>query len=346
MQQLIATDGDLARHRTALEQLTAQNIEATARVDALKKEHAVLGEAREELRSAQTEMKDVTNEVSALKAKREKLGIVTTRLQQEHDRVTESLRNTGENANQTAQTVNEVEEKLKSFTRLNELSKTTDERLSRLNALAEHVMNKVKALKNQERTVEHAIVESKRVSEMVWDMDVQIGKLNEASKQMDQLDVTVNRIETVSKEINGQLDQAQKTKKSYATSLADMEKRRREIVGFIKQYTERLTIERTSFDVFDQRVKTLGTTVDGLQHEFDDLSEKATALATIRQQSDDLGKQLSEIGGRVNELDAFRSTLDDLEKRGIRSAPTVPPWKSFSSGWTSSASRVRISMPS
>ncbi len=52
-----------------------------------------------------------------------------------------------------------------------------------LNALAEHVNQKIKALENQKHTVERAVVESNRLNEMIWAMDVQINKLNEGGLQ-------------------------------------------------------------------------------------------------------------------------------------------------------------------
>ncbi len=66
---------------------------------------------------------------------------------------------------------------------LQELSKTTEEKLTSLNALAEHVTQKAKALEGQKHTIDRAVVEANRLNEMVWSMDVQIGKLNEGLKQ-------------------------------------------------------------------------------------------------------------------------------------------------------------------
>ena len=60
--------------------------------------------------------------------------------------------------------VKEVEKRLGPLAELQELTKTTDERMTSLNALAEHVGQKIKALENQKHTVEHAVVESNRLN--------------------------------------------------------------------------------------------------------------------------------------------------------------------------------------
>ena len=76
----------------------------------------------------------------------------------------------------------EVEKKLGPLMQLQELSKTTEEKLTSLNALAEHVNQKAKALETQKHTIDRASVEANRLNEMIWNMDVQIGKLNEGMK--------------------------------------------------------------------------------------------------------------------------------------------------------------------
>ena len=88
-------------------------------------------------------------------------------------------------------TVKEVENKLGPLAQLHELSQSTEERLTALNALAEHVSHKAKALESQQQSVEHAVVQANRVNEMVWAMDVQIGKLNEGMKQVARAEETL-----------------------------------------------------------------------------------------------------------------------------------------------------------
>ena len=67
-----------------------------------------------------------------------------------------------------------VEAKLESLAQLQELSKSTEQRLAALNALAEHVAHKGKALEAQKLAVERAVVEATRLNEMVRTSDAQI----------------------------------------------------------------------------------------------------------------------------------------------------------------------------
>lgn len=182
---------------TAVQQLATQTIQTTANLDALKKERTGLDQLRDGLRQAQGEVKDSAEHTVALKGDFDKLRARAAQLQQEHGRMKDSLRSTREEATNTTEAVRDVEKKLGPLAELNELSKTTEERLATLNSLAEHVLQKVKVLENQKHTVEHAVVESSRLSEMVWNMDVQIGKLNEGTKLAAEADETLRRIEQV-----------------------------------------------------------------------------------------------------------------------------------------------------
>ena len=314
-QNLLAADGDLAKHRQAVQQLTKQGIEATANFNALDKERAILKRAQEELRQTQTVVKASSDKSGTLADDLDRLGAQASQLHQDHDRLSESLRKTRENADQTTRTVRDVEEQLGPLTQLHELSKTTDERLYALNTLAEHVLSKVKSLESQKQTVEHAVVESNRLSEMVWKMEVQIGTLDDANKQAAQVDETAQRIEQVSKEITARFEQGEQIQESYTTSLAALETRRTELVEFVKDYTERLAIERKTLDGHDGRVRTLQSALSGVEHDIGGLSQKAGAVAAMQQRADDLGGQLEGFGGRVQQLEARAGELEKFEKR-------------------------------
>ena len=67
---------------------------------------------------------------------------------------------------------------------------------------------KVKALESQQSVVEHALVESRRVHEMVWDMEVQIKKLDEGTKRAASVEQTLATLERMHAETSTQLDEA------------------------------------------------------------------------------------------------------------------------------------------
>ena len=130
-----------------------------------------------------------------VKGELDQIRATATALTQDYGKIRETSREAREDTTTAMTTVKEIEKKLVPLAQLHELSRSTEERLAGLNALAEHVSRKAKALESQQQAVEHAVVEANRVNEMVWAMDVQIGKLNEGMKQAAKAEETIGRID-------------------------------------------------------------------------------------------------------------------------------------------------------
>jgi chromosome segregation ATPase len=183
--KLLKPDGELQTHRQAVQQLSLELIQTTGnlalKVEALKKEETALDQLHERVRQAQSELKESVDRTAALKNDFDQLSPVTTQLQQEHNRMRDTLAQTREDAVRT------------------------EERLAALNSLAEHVLEKVKVLEDQKHTVEHAVVESNRLSEMVWNMDVQqfAGHLQFVEK----IDARLNGLDVLSAAVDKKLDE-------------------------------------------------------------------------------------------------------------------------------------------
>ena len=281
----------------------------------IQKEKVVFDQLRDDLRQAQDETKDSADKRVALKGDFDKLWAIGSQLQQEYGRMKESLRATREEASNTTEAVRDVEKKLRPLVKLNELSETTEERLAMLNSLAEHVMQKVKVLENQKHTVEHAVVESNRVSEMVWNMDVQIGKLNEGSKQAAQVDETLSRIEHVSRAVMAKLEQAQKTEEAFSGDLTKLEKGRVELCEFVKGHFEHLALDRKKFESFEQRVQTLQSELGALESGFDGLAAKEEGVAAMGQKAADLSEKLTKLFERTEKLQERQDGLATLDSQ-------------------------------
>src|SRR6185503_15578319 len=173
-----------------------------------KKERVLLEELRGQLRTAEGEVKQATTQAGTVKTELEQIRATATSLTQDYGKIRETSREAREDTAAAMTTVKDIEKKLVPLAQLHELSQSTEKRLAGLNALAEHVSRKAKALESQQQAVERAVVEANRVNEMVWAMDVQIGKLNEGMKQAGKAEDTISRIEKLAQETNAQIDSA------------------------------------------------------------------------------------------------------------------------------------------
>ena len=210
------------------------------------------------------------------------------------------------------------------------MSKTTEERMASLNALAEHVTQKIKALENQKHTVEHAVVEANRLNEMVWAMEVQINKLNEGSRQAARTEELIDRVEKLSREVAGAARRRHEgARRVRRSTSAKLEKDRGALTDFVRTYTDRLSVERKEFDAFDQRVKALQTAVAEAEK-----GMEALAVARSPRRVDGASASISS----SKQMQALNANADDLQqqaggarrpagvaRRRSTSSPSAPP---------------------
>src|SRR5687768_9786974 len=144
-EKVLAPDGELQAHRRQVQQLSSQALETQASIDALKKERAALEEFRNQLRSAQTEIKQSVDHAASLRGELDQVRGTATELTGEYNKLRETVRAAREDSTAATEAVEDVEKKLGPLMQLQELSKSTEEKLTSLNALAEHVTQKAKA---------------------------------------------------------------------------------------------------------------------------------------------------------------------------------------------------------
>src|SRR5687767_11371481 len=153
-ERVVGPEGDLQKHREAVAQLSSQTLEMHASLDTLKKERASLEELRTHLRQTQGDLKQSLEQASSLKTDLEQVRAAATILGQDYTRIRETSREAREDSGAAMEAVKDVEKRLGPLAQLHELSKSTEERLASLNALAEHVTHKAKALESQKHTIE------------------------------------------------------------------------------------------------------------------------------------------------------------------------------------------------
>ena len=200
-----------------MQSLSSQALQTRASLDALKKEQAALDELREQLRQAQTEVRESTERTETLKGEFEQLRVLSDAARAGCHPASRTCRARPTTRRTRPSRWSRTSRRSSGpLAQLQEMSKTTEERMTTLNALAEHVNQKIKALENQKHTVEHAVVESNRLNEMIWAMEVQINKLNEGARQATRTEELIERVEKLSREVTGQLDTGAKARDSFA----------------------------------------------------------------------------------------------------------------------------------
>ncbi len=314
-QKLLAPDGELQKHRAAVQQLSSQALQTSASLETLKNDQATQAEMRRSLRKSVADLTGATERAEALQTELEQLRTASGGLAKDYAKLKDSVRQAKNESVATAETVKEIDTKLGHFKELHQLSKTTEKRIGALNALAEHVSQKTKALENQKHTVEHALVESNRLNELVWSMDVQIAKLQDGGRQAAQTEELVGRIEQLARDTQAQLQTATQSKEQLSTDVDRLGRDREELAEFMRGYLERLTVERKEFDALEQRVGALRTAIGTVEASVDAVVAKDREAAAIGQRLEVMGARLGTLSTQTNELQERQHELDSLQER-------------------------------
>ena len=186
-ERLIAPDGELEKHKRDIQGVASAAAEVQSVVETVKRERAALEEVQKQIQKAHEELRDVRQSVeqaAALRGELEQLRGVATQLTQDYSKAREISREADDDAFAALEAVKDIEKRLSRLAQLQELGRTTDEKLTALNSLAEHVTQKTRILEGQKHIVDRAVVEINHVNELVWKMDAQIGKVNEGFKEL------------------------------------------------------------------------------------------------------------------------------------------------------------------
>jgi chromosome segregation ATPase len=307
-----APDGDLQQMRQAADEMSARSREAHLTLDELEREGKNLEALRDRLRQATAEMGQSVGGTVALKGELENLRRTEAELRLEMQGIRKSAGDARGDCEAARGAVAEVEAKLESLSQLQDLSKSTEQRLTALSALAEHVAHKGKALEAQKLAVERAVVEAAQLNEMVWNMDQQIAKLTSGSDQIKNAEETVSRMEQLAKATAEQLAAATAARDEFARESQRIEAESQSLSGAMKATLERLSFDKKEVDAFDERLKSLAKAVSETEARVQGVLTKDDDLVAMQRQAEALGKTFMVLTTNADELSRKQSVLDSL----------------------------------
>src|SRR5688572_8151427 len=290
----------------------ARTREARESAAALRAEGEQFEELRTRLRQASAEVGRSAETIIELKGELETLRRSESQLNQELQGIREGARAARDDASAASAAVQGVEQKLQGFARLQELSEGTEQRLTALNALAEHVSHKTKALETQKHTVERAVVEATRLNEMVWNMDSQIARLAQGGEQMRQAEETIGRMEVLARTTAQELAAAGAGRDEFLREAARVEAQGSVLSAQLRADVERLAIEKEAIEAFDQRLQAMSRAVNDTQASVRGLMAKQDALTSMERKADAVNKAFAAWSAKADVLAQRHAAVETL----------------------------------
>ncbi len=315
VQSATGPEGQLAKHRDVLEQLAAQTDQTTASLSALKTEHAALEELRGKLQTTQQDIKHSVEQANALESELELIRGMATGLTDDCARLADTSRVAREDTAAAMTAIKDVEKKLGPLAQLQELGQNTEERLVTLNALAERVSLKAKVIEGQQARVEHALVQTNRVNEMIWSMEEQIGKLNEGMKHAATADETLARLETISTDMTERLQAAAKLYEDTEHQTVSLEKRSASLLGQMRAQVGTLEVDKKEVDAVGERLRALVTAIGRAEARMNGLATHEKVLSTVSNGVQALSKRFDDMFAQSEELTTRQLTLEGVHDR-------------------------------
>ncbi len=313
-------DGEVRKHREAIEQLSAQARGTHASLAVLKEEHAAFEALRGELRSTQTAIEQSVEHAGALDKELEQLRSVAGGLTDEWVRLDDTSQRVRRETAAAVAAIGDVEKKLGPLAKLQSLGQNTEERLVVLNALAERVSLKAKAIESQQLTVEHALVQSNRVQEMVWSMDQQIAKLSEGMRHAASAEETLLRLEKLSTDTAQRLEGAARLQAETGQQAAMLEHHGASLLQSMHAQIGALAVDKKEVEAVNERLRLLDGAlaraeerIGALAGQEKDLAGIAVGIDVASQRFEDLLAQSDELTRRQLVLDGLREQLADLD---------------------------------
>jgi len=311
-EEMTAPDGGLQQIRQMVDAMGTQRRETRATLDELQREGESLDALRERVRQAVAEMGQSVGHAVALKGELDELRQSEAQLKHEMQVLRRSAGEARQDCEAAKGSAAEVESKLESFNQLQELSKTTEQRLASLNALAEHIAHKAKALEAQKQTVERAVVEATRLNEMVWNMDAQIAKLEAGGDQIQRAQETIARMEELARSTADELTAASAAREAFVGQSQRLDAEGRSTAQALRATLERLQSDKQEVDAFDERLQALARTVGDTEARMQSVLNRDDELAAMRREAAALAKAFAVLTSNADELAHKQSGLDVL----------------------------------
>ena len=212
-------------------------------------------------------------------------------------------------------TVERLDGKLDDLSRCQVMSFDATNDLQALNALAERVNIRVKALESQQQTIDRALLDSRRVTEMVWEMDAQIARLREGSTVAANVEDTLERLDRLQQAVTEKLDAANHASARFSETADDQQRKSTELLQAVQDRLDRLAANRTEIDTLGQRLASAESGLANTDRQLAALAASEQALSTLQERLDGFASRADALAADIVRIEHKQPLLDALDGR-------------------------------
>ncbi len=315
VEQALARERQLDEHRSAIEEMASLARNAGETLERLKQESAAFIELEGRLPGLREEFQPLFDQQAVLKNDLDALrtGLVT--LTQDAETGRESALKARAHATKVTEMVTELQQKFEPLSQVSALSKDTDAQLRTLNALSEHVAAKTKALEDQQSVVERALVESRRVHEMVWEMENQLKKLDEGTKRAARVEETLTNLQRIQAATNTTLEEASRGRENFRREVDQQEREAQRLIEAVRRQLDQFAGNRQEMETVQERLRLVQSGIAAAETRVDAVSMQERELGQLLERIQNIAATVQELTASAESLQRKQSSLGALEER-------------------------------
>lgn len=315
VQQALARDAEVDEHRASIEQLASLARSAGANVEELKKEGAAFLELEERLPRLRREVQPLFDQQAALKNDLDGLRAGIMALSQDAETGRDAALKARAHATKVTEMVADLQQKLEPLSQVSVLSKDTDAQLRTLNALSEHVAAKIKALEDQQSVVERALVESRRVHEMVWEMENQLKKLDEGAKRAARVEETLTALQRMQAATSSTLEEASHARENFRREVDRQERDAQGLIETVRRQLDQLAGNKQEIETVHERLRLVQTGIEGAETRMQTVSVREQEMGQLLDRIQNIATTVHELTASAESLQRKQLSLGALEER-------------------------------
>jgi chromosome segregation protein len=315
VEQALARERQLDEHRSAIEEMVSLARNAGETLERLNQESAAFIQLEGRLPGLRKEFQPLFDQQATLKSDLDALrtGLVT--LTQDAEAGRESALKARAHAVKATEIVTDLERKLEPLAQVSALSKDTDAHLRTLNALSEHVAAKTKALEDQQSVVERALVESRRVHEMVWEMENQLKKLDEGSKRAARVEETLTNLQRVQAATTTTLEEASRGRENFRREVDQQEREAQRLIETVRRQLDQFAGNKQEIETVHERLRLIQSGIAAAETRVEAVSMQERELGQLLERIQNIAATVQELTVSAESLQRKQSSLGPLEER-------------------------------
>jgi len=312
--QALQRAAELEDQRWALQEMTTHAQQTLTGLEALRNDPEI-ERLSKQVSGIREECRKISEHHAALVKEADHLHATTAAVLQDATLAAQTSKAASGNVEEAVKQVDEMERKLETITQIDALAQDTTAQLQTLNALAEHVSIKVKALEGQHQTIERALVDSRRVNEMVWEMEVQIGKLNEGSTLASRVEADLDRLDRLHQEIAAKLEESDRGRIQMTEKTTQQQREAAELLQAIQEHLERLSVRKREMDTLTERLRAAQAGLADAERRLTSVSATERTMSVLVEKVDALSSHVGEMTEQTRLLEEKQTSLNLLEDR-------------------------------